>query len=145
MHTLETIVLYERYGYPYGGETIDQITRGDVAEETRGAWELRCWTLARGSSHYGVTSDELIVLFGATFRTISFCLGGDRISDAVRSSAAPTIGSLSICPAPFHSLITWRSQAERQRRMTPFFRSAISAATNSNLSSIHFNKKSRRW
>ena len=80
MRTFSTLVLHERHGQPaigYRAETIDQIARGDMAEGTHGAWELRCWTLASQSPGYGVTADELVALVGSIFRMINYCLGGN--------------------------------------------------------------------
>lgn len=76
MRNFATLVLYERHEHPaigYRAETIDQITNGDLAEGTLGAWELRCWTPANKASGYGVTSDGLVALMGAVFRTIRHC------------------------------------------------------------------------
>lgn len=87
MSTFATLVLYERHGHPaigYRTETIDQIAHGEMAEGTRGAWELRCWTPANPRPGYGVTADELVALLGATFRTISHCFDGSRAPDAIQ-------------------------------------------------------------
>ncbi len=87
MRTFSTLVLHERHGQPaigYRAETIDQIARGDMAEGTHGAWELRCWTLASQSPGYGVTADELVALVGSIFRMINYCLGGNGPSDTTQ-------------------------------------------------------------
>ncbi len=87
MHTFSTLVLYERHGRAaigYRAEMIDQIARGDIAEGSRGAWELRCWTPANESPRHGVTADELTALVNAVFRTTSYCVGNSRPSNVVQ-------------------------------------------------------------
>lgn len=87
MGRFATLVLYERHGHTaigYRAETMDQIAQGDVAEGTRGAWELRCWTPTGESSVPGISSGELVTLINATSRTISECLGEGHPLDATQ-------------------------------------------------------------
>lgn len=113
MRDSATLVLYERHGHPavgYRTETIDQIAHGDVAEGTRGAWELRCWTLAGGSSGYGVASDELVALVSAVFRTIRYCLDNARPLAAIQRfhcSGGGIVGGLPGCSPLAEHLAIW--------------------------------------
>ena len=101
MPSFATLVLYERHGHPaigYRGETIDQIARGDVAEGTHGAWELRCWTPAGKLSSCGVSSDELVALVNAVFRTINRCTGNERPSDGIQRFQCNHVGAVVDIP-----------------------------------------------
>src|SRR5690606_8556535 len=118
MHTFSTLVLYERHGRAaigYRAETIDQIARGDIAEGSRGAWELRCWTPANELPRHGVTADELTALMNATSRTIRYCIGNIRPSDAVQRFHCGHRGMVADLPAslplPEH-LALWSSEAK---------------------------------
>lgn len=117
MLTFATLVLYERHGQPaiaYRAETIEQVTRSNMVEETYGAWELRCWMLVNGRSCRGVKSAELFALLDASFWTISYCLfNGDSLDKTQRfncASCGTITGLPSSQPLPEH-LKDWSSEA----------------------------------
>lgn len=117
MRTFATLVLHEQNGQPaigYRAETISQIARGDLAEGTQAAWELRCWTPVITRLGHGVKSDELVALVGATFRLIDHCLGDGTPLDMVRRFQCAGDGVVTGIPGMHpldEHLMIWSNQA----------------------------------
>lgn len=101
MLTFATLVLYGLHGQlaiSYRAESIEPIARGDMAEGTQRAWELRCWAPTSPRPGDGVTTDELVTLVGATFRTIRYCLGDGRSSATIQRLHCTSGGAVAGLP-----------------------------------------------